>query len=41
MSPVEQYNLEAEEAVLGAILINPDALLDIAPFLKPEHFWFK
>lgn len=32
-------NTDAEEALLGSILINPDCLLDIAPFLKAEHFW--
>ena len=29
-------NVEAEEAVLGSVLINPDALFDVATFLKPE-----
>jgi replicative DNA helicase len=32
-------NLEAEEAVLGSILINPDALYDVATFLKAEDFF--
>lgn len=31
-------NIEAEEAVLGSVLINPDALFDVANFLKPEDF---
>ena len=31
--------LEAEQAVLGGILIKPDALLSIADTLRPEHFY--
>lgn len=30
---------EAEEAVLGAILINPEAYYDVAQFLKAEDFY--
>ncbi|MEB2286693.1 MAG: replicative DNA helicase [Anaerolineae bacterium] len=33
------HSLEAEEAVLGSILINPDALYDVAPFLQSEDFF--
>ncbi|GAB4269400.1 MAG: replicative DNA helicase [Candidatus Promineifilaceae bacterium] len=33
------HNLEAEEAVLGALLIDPDAIFDVAGFLRPEHFY--
>jgi replicative DNA helicase len=32
-------NLEAEEAVLGSILIDRDAIVRVAPFLKPEDFY--
>ena len=32
------YNIEAERALLGAILLNNDAFDAIADFLKPEHF---
>ena len=32
------HNLEAEQALLGAILINNDAYGRVAGFLKPEHF---
>jgi len=32
-------NIEAEEAVLGAILIDDDALYKVASFLRPEHFY--
>jgi replicative DNA helicase len=33
------HSVEAEEAVLGSILINPDALVDVAGFLKPSDFY--
>ncbi|MCZ2328549.1 replicative DNA helicase [Bartonella sp. F02] len=33
------YNIEAEQALLGAILINNDALDRVSDFLKPEHFF--
>ncbi len=32
-------NVEAEEAVLGSVLINPDALIDLAPFLRGKDFY--
>jgi len=32
------YSLEAEEAVLGCVLINPEAYFEIAHFLKPDDF---
>ncbi len=33
------HNIEAEEAVLGALLIDPEALFRVAPFLRPEDFY--
>ncbi|AGF74335.1 replicative DNA helicase [Bartonella australis AUST/NH1] len=33
------YNIEAEQALLGAIFINNDALDRVSDFLKPEHFF--
>ena len=33
------YALEAEEAVLGCVLINPDAYLEVAAFLKVADFY--
>jgi replicative DNA helicase len=36
---VSPSNVEAEEAVLGSVLINPDALLDVATFLRAEDFF--
>jgi len=37
--PVALYNREAEEAVIGAILINPEAYYDVAPFLRADDFY--
>ena len=31
-------NLEAEQALLGAILVNNDAFYRVSDFLKPTHF---
>ncbi len=42
MSEVERlppHSIEAEEAVIGSILIDPDAIFDVASFLKPEAFY--
>jgi replicative DNA helicase len=33
------YDLAAEEAVLGSLLIDRDAVIKIAPFLKPADFY--
>ncbi|KEG16582.1 replicative DNA helicase [Bartonella bacilliformis] len=33
------YNIEAEQALLGAILINNNAIDRVSDFLKPEHFF--
>lgn len=32
-------NIEAEEAVLGAILIDPDAIIRVATILRPDDFY--
>ncbi len=37
-SPSVPHNREAEEAVVGAVLINPEAYYDISPFLQPDDF---
>lgn len=34
-------NIQAEQMLLGAILINPDLLNQVNEFLKPEHFFEK
>jgi len=33
------HNIEAEEAVLGSLLIDPDAIFKVASFLRPEDFY--
>ena len=33
------HSLEAERTVLGALLIDPDAIIKISDFLKPEDFY--
>ncbi|MCU0485719.1 MAG: replicative DNA helicase [Anaerolineales bacterium] len=33
------HNREAEEALLGSVLINPDAYYEVAAFLKPDDFY--
>jgi replicative DNA helicase len=33
------HNIEAEQALLGAILINNEALDRVSGFLRPEHFY--
>ncbi len=33
------HSIEAEEAVLGSILINPDALHEVASFLRADDFY--
>ena len=34
-------NLEAEEAVLGALLIDPDAIIKAAPIVRTEDFYLE
>jgi replicative DNA helicase len=38
ISPPVLYSREAEEAVIGSVLINPEAYYDVAAFLKAEDF---
>jgi len=35
------HNIEAEEAVLGSLLIDPEALFRVSPFLNPEDFFIQ
>ncbi|MGD1997120.1 MAG: replicative DNA helicase [Anaerolineae bacterium] len=35
------HNVEAEEAVLGSLLIDPEALFRVAPFLQPDDFYIR
>ncbi len=35
----QPFNQQAEEAVLGAVLINPESYAELAQILQPEHFY--
>src|SRR5919199_3642646 len=37
--PLPPHNTDAEESVLGAVLIDRDAIGKVAPFLKPDDFY--
>ena len=39
MHPAPPYDLDAEAAVLGAVLYQPDALLDVVGALQPDDFY--
>jgi replicative DNA helicase len=39
VAQVVPHSREAEEAVIGAVLINPEAYYDVAQFLQPEDFY--
>jgi len=32
------HNIEAEQSLLGAILVNNDAFYRVSDFLEPKHF---
>jgi replicative DNA helicase len=34
----QPHSREAEEAVIGAVLINPEVYYDLAQFLQPDDF---
>jgi replicative DNA helicase len=36
---VAPHNIEVEQALLGAILINNDAFYRVSDFLEPQHFY--
>lgn len=38
---LQPHNIEAEEAVLGALLIDPDAIIRVATFLRPKDFFLQ
>ncbi len=37
--PMALQSIDAEYAVLGSCIIDPEAIVEIADFLKPEHFY--
>ena len=38
IAKIPPQNVEAEQSVLGSLLLDKDALLKIADFLKPDDF---
>jgi replicative DNA helicase len=38
-TPLVPHSREAEEAVIGSILINPEVYYDVAPFLQADDFY--
>lgn len=41
LSKIPPQSQEAEKATLGSILLNKDALIKVADFLKPEDFYYE
>lgn len=39
MDKLQPHNIEAEEAVIGSILIDPDAIMRVDTLLDPGDFW--
>jgi len=39
LAKVPPQNIEAEQSLLGALLIDKDAIINIAESLKPDHFY--
>src|SRR4030066_2076325 len=37
--PVPPHSEAAESSVLGSILIDRDAIVEVAEFLRPDHFY--
>ncbi|MFZ3071238.1 MAG: DnaB-like helicase N-terminal domain-containing protein, partial [Anaerolineaceae bacterium] len=40
LTPGQLFDRAMEEALIGAVLINPDVFLDVASILNPEDFYF-
>ena len=40
-APVVPHSREAEESVIGSILINPEAYYDVAQFLQQDDFYIQ
>lgn len=41
MDRIPPQNIDAEKSVIGAILLDKNAIIDVAQFLKPEQFYSK
>lgn len=37
---IPPHNKEAEQSVLGAVLVDPESIIKVADFIKPEDFYF-
>ena len=35
----QPFNMQAEQSVLGAVLLKPDTLTDLVEIIKPEMFY--
>lgn len=40
IAPTLPYDEDAERAALGSCLMDRDAIVAVAPLLRPEHFWW-
>jgi replicative DNA helicase len=38
-SPAQPHNIELEQALLGAVLVNNEAFYRVPDFLQPRHFF--
>ena len=38
---VPPHDLEAEMSVLGSLMLDKDAIIKVADFLRPEDFYYK
>ena len=38
-APLPPQNIDAEESLLGSLLIDPRAILDIVPLIRPTDFY--
>lgn len=39
--PTAPFDLDAERGVLGSLLLEREAIIVVAPFLKPDHFYLE
>lgn len=39
-APEPPHNIEAEQALLAALMLRPDQLPEVAQWVRPEHFYF-
>ena len=41
VKPTPPHNVEVEEALLGSLLVDPEAIPRVAPILGPEDFYVR